>query len=349
VAAPVRLAIVGAGLIGRRHAELVRAAPEADLAAIVDPHPEAGAFAAACGVPWFPDIGAMLAGLRRERLIDGAIIATPNQLHVPHALACVAAGLPVLVEKPIADGVAAATRLVEAAEAAGVKLLVGHHRRHNPLVAEAKAAIGAGRLGDLVAVQATCWFRKPDDYFAPAWRRETGAGPVFINLIHDIDLLRHLCGEIVSVQAIESGARRGFAVEDTAAILLRFASGALGTVNVSDTVVAPWSWEFTSGENPAYTRTAESCYLLGGTLGSLSIPYLDLWHQAGAADWWQPLLRERLAAPHADPLVLQIRHFCAVIRGEAAPLVPGREGLATLRVIEAVKQAAASRQAVAPG
>jgi predicted dehydrogenase len=349
MAAPVRLAVIGAGLIGRRHAELIRGEPEAELAAIVDPQPEAGALAAACGAPWFPDIGAMLAALRPGGMIDGAIIATPNQLHVAHGLACVEAGLPMLVEKPIADDVAAATRLVEAAEGAGVPLLVGHHRRHNPLIAEAKRAVAAGRLGDLVSVQATCWFRKPDAYFTPAWRREKGAGPVFINLIHDVDLLRHLCGEIVSVQAIESGARRGFAVEDTAAILLRFASGALGTVNVSDIVVAPWSWEFTSGENPAYTHTAESCYLLGGTLGSLSIPYLDLWHQAGAPDWWQPLLRERLAVQHADPLVLQIRHFRAVIRGEAAPLVPGREGLATLRVIEAVKRAAASGQAVRPG
>ena len=73
-----------------------------------------------------------------------------------------------------------------------------------------------------------------------------------MNLIHDMDLLRHLCGEVTSVQAFESNAARGIR-EDSAVILLRFANGALGTVTVSDTIVAPWSWELTTGgENPAY-------------------------------------------------------------------------------------------------
>jgi len=91
-----------------------------------------------------------------------------------------------------------------------------------------------------------------------------------------VDLLRYLCGDVVSVQALESNHFRGNAVEDTAVILLRFASGAMGTVNVSDTIAAPWSCEFTSGESPAYTHTPETCFWIGGTRGSLTIPYLDL-------------------------------------------------------------------------
>ena len=72
-------------------------------------------------------------------------------------------------------------------------------------------------------------------------RRSTGAGPVLTNAVHDIDDLRFICGDIVSVQAMTSNAVRHYPVEDTAAILLRFASGALGTLTVSDTAVAPWS------------------------------------------------------------------------------------------------------------
>ncbi len=81
------------------------------------------------------------------------------------------------------------------------------------------------------------------------------------------DLLRHLCGEVVAVQVMESNALRNNVVADTTVILVKFACGAPGMVSVSDTIVAPWSWEFTSGENAGYTHTAESCYLLCGGTG----------------------------------------------------------------------------------
>jgi predicted dehydrogenase len=221
-----------------------------------------------------------------------------------------------------------------------VPLLVGHHRRHNPLIRKAKEIIDSGRLGRVLTLHASFWLMKPDDYFDVAWRREQGAGPVFLNLIHDVDLLRHLCGEIVSVQAQDSNAVRGNAVEETAVILLRFASGALGTVTVSDSVVAPWSWELTTGENPAYPQQDQSCYQVGGTHGSLAIPQLELWSNRDTRGWWQPLVRERVPFTPADPLAAQIRHFCAVIRGNAKPMVSGRDGLNSLRVIEAVKESA---------
>ena len=333
--AKLRLALVGAGLIGRRHAAHVQADPGLALCAVVDPAAEAQAWAEGLGAAWHPALDALLSGPRP----DGAILATPNALHVPQALALVGAGIPVLVEKPIADSVADAERLVAAAAARGVKLLVGHHRRHNPIIAAAKQAIDARRLGRLVAVHATCWLAKPPGYFDTPWRRQPGAGPVLINLIHDIDLLRHLCGDIAEVQAMDSRAVRHHPVEESAAALLRFANGALGTLTVSDTVAAPWSWEFTSGENPAYTRTQESCYLIGGTEASLSLPDLRLWRHDGAPDWWRPLQAEALSAPEADPLARQLRHFAEVIRGRAAPLVSGRDGLEALRVVARIHEA----------
>jgi predicted dehydrogenase len=267
---------------------------------------------------------------------------------------CVAAGIPMLVEKPLAADVASAERLVEAAEAAQVPILVGHHRRHNSLIRKAKEAIDSGSLGTVLAVQGTCWLHKPDDYFDVAWRREPGAGPVFINLIHDIDSLRHLCGEVASVQAIESSMARGHPVEDTAAILLRFRSGAIGTISVSDAIASPWSWELTAGENPAYPQAGEACYLIGGTHGSLSLPGLDHWSYAGERSWWEPLSHTRLAHEDGDgdgdgdgdPLVLQLQHFCDVVQGRAEPLVSARDGLETLRVVEAVKESARSGRAV---
>ncbi len=338
-----RIAVMGAGLIGRRHIDHV--VREARLAAVVDPAPATRAIADALGAAWYPGLDDLLA---RERP-DGVIVATPTPLHAEHGRACVAAGVPVLIEKPIADEPAAAAALVEAAEAAGVAILVGHHRRHNPLIHRAKAEIASGRIGTIVAVHATCWLSKPDDYFDTPWRREPGAGPVLTNLIHDIDLMRYLCGDIASVQAGLSNAVRGFSVEDTAAALIRFRNGALGTLSVSDTIAAPWSWELTAAENPAFPRTGQSCYLIGGTRGALSLPDLAVWEYQGARGWLEPISRRLLAWGNEDPLALQIRHFAEVALGLTAPLVSGREGLETLKAIAAIKQAARSGGSVDVG
>ncbi len=335
-----RIAVMGAGLIGIRHVQHVR--HEARLAAVIDPWDGARKIAADNGVPYYKSLADMLATDRP----DGVIVATPNQVHVENALECIDAGIAALVEKPIADDVAGAQRIVNRADAAGVPLLVGHHRRHNPLIQEAKRIIDDGEIGKVHAAQATCWFYKPDDYFDVAWRREKGAGPVFLNLIHDVDLLRYLCGDVISVSAHQSNAYRGNAVEETAGILLLFESGAIGTVSVSDAVSSPWSWEMTAGENPAYPRTDESCYMIGGSKGSVSIPDLGVWQYKGNPSWWEPISRTSVPLNIVDPLAAQIRHFSDVSLGRAQPLVSGREGLETLRVITAVKEAAETGQTI---
>jgi predicted dehydrogenase len=330
--------VAGAGLIGKRHIGAITQCPGASLAGVVDPASAAAAYAASLGAARYESIPEMLASDRP----DGVIVATPNQLHVEHGLACIAVGIPVLIEKPISSDVRSAERLVREAEAAGVPVLVGHHRRHNPIVKSAKARISSGEIGQIVAVQGICWLYKPDDYFEADWRRQPGAGPVFINLIHDIDLLRHLCGEVRTVQAFESNRVRGHQVEDTAAIIMEFDSGALATVTVSDTIVAPWSWELTAGENPAYPKTDESCYLIGGTHGSLEIPGSTVWTNPSQRSWWESINSEIAKVDDQDPLQVQLSHFCRVISRGETPLVSGREGLRTLQVIEAVKSAAAS-------
>ncbi|MEL7093452.1 MAG: Gfo/Idh/MocA family oxidoreductase, partial [Pseudomonadota bacterium] len=243
------IAVFGAGLVGARH--VAQAAAQARLAAIVDPSPAARDLAAQHDVPWFANPAAYLDAHRP----DGVVIATPNALHADHAVACLSRRIPCLIEKPIADTVAAATRIVDASAQHETPVLVGHHRRHNPIIARAKAIIDAGTLGDITAVTGQFWLYKPDDYFDATWRTQPGGGPTMINCIHDIDLMRHLVGDITDLQAMRSHARRGLAVEDTAAILIEFKNGALGTFSASDTVVSPWSWEFTAQENPAYHHT----------------------------------------------------------------------------------------------
>jgi predicted dehydrogenase len=341
--ARVGLAVVGAGLIGRRHIEAIAASSRARLAAVVDPAEGARDLAARLGVPWAPGIEALAEGAA-----EAAILATPTALHVEGALACIARGLPVLVEKPLAADLAGARAIVAAAQAAGVVAATGHHRRHNPLIAAAKAALEGGAIGRPVSVAGMFWLAKPDAYFDVPWRRAPGAGPVMTNLSHDIDLMRHLVGEVAEVQALASNAVRGHPVEETAVVLLRFANGALGTFNVSDAIPAPWSWELTAGENPAYPQTDAACYLIGGTEGSLELPSGRLWHYAGRPDWWAPILARTAPRPAGDPLVRQIDQFAAAVRGEAPPLVPAEEGMRTMAVLEAVLASAREGRAVRP-
>jgi predicted dehydrogenase len=350
-----RIAVAGAGLIGVAHIGVIERNARCTLSAIVDPFasPSSPAVdvAARAGVPLYASLDELLAG-DRAHWPDGIVLATPNALHVPQALQCVEAGLAVLLEKPIAPTVAEGQVLVDAVDAAdarnarGARLLIGHHRAHSSIMARARQVIASGQLGRLVAVMGSATFFKPDAYFADGpWRTQPGGGPILINLIHEVHNLRMLCGEIVAVQAFASNAVRGFAVEDTVAINLRFASGALGTFLLSDTAACARSWEQTSQENPAYASYPdEDCYVIAGTDGSLSVPTMRLKTYPRAQDrsWWQPFEVGTVGMVRDDPLGHQIEHFRAVIRGEAAPLVSARDGLQNLRVTEAIAQAARS-------
>lgn len=221
----MRIAVIGAGAIGLTHCQAIAAVAEAEFAGIADPFPGGARLAADFGTTAYPDHLALIAAERPA----AAIIATPNETHLPIALDCLAAGVPVLVEKPLVNSLAEAGTLLAAARDAGLPVLVGHHRRHHPWIARAREIVASGALGRLAAVSATAFLMKPDDYFEPEWRRTPGVGGTFlINLIHEIDLIRFVCGEIVAVSAMASSALRGFPVEDTGALAFRLEGGGAG-------------------------------------------------------------------------------------------------------------------------
>ena len=341
-----RIAVVGAGSIGQAHMRAACTSATVALSAVVDPSPAAGPVAARAGVPLYASLQELLAQDRP----DGVVLATPNQLHLPHALLCMQAGLATLLEKPITPTVAEAETLVDTAKRCNARLLIGHHRAHSPIMARAREVVQSGKLGQLVAVVGSALFFKPDGYFAEApWRREAGAGPILLNMIHEVHNLRMLCGDIVAVQAFVSNTTRGFAVEDTVALSLRFASGALGTFMLSDTAASARSWEQTSQENKAYpSYDDEDCYVISGTFGTLSVPTMRLKTYARAQDrsWWKPFELAVVGVVRGDPIKLQMEHFGCVVRGEAEPLVSAIDGLQNLRVTEAIVQAAKSGKIV---
>ncbi|MEZ4615057.1 MAG: Gfo/Idh/MocA family oxidoreductase [Caldilineaceae bacterium] len=304
----LKLGVIGAGLIGQKHVELVAAHGACDLVALCDANPAAAAVALRYGSRFFQDYRTLLG----EVPLDGVIIAAPTPFHTEIGIACAEQGIPMLVEKPLAATLTEARALLTVAEHRTVPILVGHHRRHNPLVQEARRIVQSGTLGNLVAVSALFTLRKPADYFQVAWRAQPGGGPILINLIHDIDNLRFICGEIACVFGMTSSINRNFAVEDTAGITVRFANGALGSLLLSDVTAAPWSYELTSRENPAYPPTG----------GLLSV----LWHQrlahlSVAADLALPAGRNGWMVPAAG----RNAHHCGTCRspcGAAGPFLP---------------------------
>lgn len=336
------IAVAGAGLIGTRHLAALRMAGLA-IHSVIDPDEEARDLATTYGVPHYTALAEAL-----DAGPAGVVLATPNTHHREGALACIASGVPVLVEKPIATDLADARAIVDAGESAGVAVLTGHHRRHLAIASIARERIERGALGRIVAAHSMFWISKPDSYFETPWRRSEGAGPTFMNLIHDIDLLRYLIGDVDSVQAVQSNAVRGHPIEDACAALLTFSNGAICTLQASDAVVAPWSFELTARDNPAYPPTSENAMWIGGTHGSLALPQGEEWSDGGRRDWWEPISRTTVLRGAVDPLVAQMRNFAAVIAGEEAPVCSGRDGMESLAVLLAIRASAATGARTAP-
>ena len=336
----IRLVVIGAGLIGKKHINLVMASKRCALVGICDVDPGCRALADDYGVPFYQDLEKML---KREQP-DGAIIATPNPLHLANAEVCAKNSVNMLIEKPIADSLEEAYRIIELAEDAEIQLVIGQHRRHSLLIQQARSIVQGGSLGKLVAVSVLWTLRKPDDYFEITWRRsKPGGGPALLNLIHEIDNLRFICGEIEHVYAITSSATRRFEVEDTLSISIAFENGALGSMILSDTASAPWTYELTTGENPYFPKVEENCYYFAGTLGALSFPQMEHWYYKDEKIGWQyPLEKSKLGASHADPLEAQLEHFGRVIQGDETPLVNGQDATRSLAVVLAVLASAES-------
>jgi predicted dehydrogenase len=338
---------VGPGLMGLKHIELILANSRCRLAGVVTPEREMiNEVGARLDVPLFHDLEACLSSVEPS----GVIISSPNEFHYEQARLCVERDVPVLIEKPIASSYDDAARLVELASGLGATAIVGHHRAHSPLIAAAKAVIAQGRLGRLVAIQGSAVFHKPPEYFeAGPWRTQPGGGPILINLIHEIGIMRTLCGEIAAVQAMASNTIRGFAVEDTVVVNLQFRNGALGTFVLSDTGASARSWEQTSRENPVYpTYPDEDCYSITGTLGSLAFPTMRLKSHMGpdAPSWHVPFVEEVIPVVRKDPLERQLDNFLDVILGVADPVVTAFDGAQNLLVAEAIRRSAELRRLI---
>ncbi|MDP7619167.1 MAG: Gfo/Idh/MocA family oxidoreductase [Dehalococcoidia bacterium] len=338
-----KLALVGAGAIGKRHLLAIDDVEEAELVAIVDTDPRVEELASARNVRFYATTEAILG----DQTPDGVIVCTPTDLHLAPVLASLGAGAHVLVEKPITATMSEARKIIEASKKTSRQVLVGHHRRYYGNILKTKEFIRDGALGELVGISGIWAVRKAESYYEPEWRRLREAGPVLINLVHEIDTLRFVCGEIISISARTRRGLRDHPKEETAAVLMEFEGGALGTFLLSDAAPSPWTWEQATGENPIYPRTSENVYRFVGSEASLDFPNLVLWrHAGGTPDWNHLITSQAMEMSLEDAYVAQCRHFCAVISGTEQPRITALDAARTLEATLAVFEASEKRAEV---
>ena len=230
--------IVGAGVIAAVHAEAIAMLPDARLVAVTDVAAgAAAAFAAARGCPAEPDLGALLS--RPD--IEVVCVCVPTGLHAEIGIRAARAGKHLVVEKPIDVSLAAADRLIEAARTAGVALTVISQHRFDAGLIELRRLIDAGALGRLVLGEAsTKWYRQQAYYDSAAWRGSYAmdGGSLMNQGVHYVDLLRWCLGPPAEVTAVCTTQAHQIEAEDTALAIVRFASGAVGTI-LSSTAAYP--------------------------------------------------------------------------------------------------------------
>ena len=331
----VRLAVIGAGAMGQNHIRFIQEEEGAELVAIADAFEGAKQVAEIANVPFYQDTTKMMDEIKP----DGVLIVTPNHLHLPIAREAIKRGIPALVEKPISDDLEDAQKFAQEAIEAKVPVLVGQHRRYNPFVNKAKEIIENGELGKLTVSSFHYMIYKNDSYFDVDWRRKKGAGPILVNLVHDVDLLRYLIGEVDAVQGISSSSARGFETEDSAVVNVHFQSGALASMTISDATVSPWNWEATAREDAQYRPFDADAYFIGGTKGSLSLPRLHQFSYDGEASWHKPLQMEIQPVDPQLPHKMQLKHFIQVILGKEKPVVTPDDNVKTLKTLTAIKEA----------
>lgn len=313
-----RILVLGAGLIGARHVQAVQQHPGCTLAGVVDPVQVDGIAA-----PIFQNIADV------NVPVDGVIIATPTPLHAEHGQAAAARGWHMLIEKPVTATLDEAAKLSAATRAAGVRCLVGHHRRYHPSLAVLRETILSGKIGTPITSTLIWAMRKHDGYFDADWRK-SGGSPVMINLVHDIDLLRFLFGEVTDLTALGSDRQRNGGRVESGGAVLRFASGLCATISFADTAPSPWGFEAGTGENPNIGTTGQDMWWTTGTAGGIAFPSLTLW--GGAQDWGQPAQPQTLSAEATTPLMAQLSHFIDVIAGTADPIIDIDDAAQTLKV-----------------
>jgi hypothetical protein len=297
---PLRVGVVGVGVMGSNHARVFAGLPGIELVGVADTDRKQAEFVArALGCSAVADVDELL-----DRDVDAMTIAAPTHLHRDIALNCIARGVHVLVEKPIASSVDEGREIISAARRAGVTLMVGHVERFNPAVEAIKDAIHGE---DILSIAIT--------RVGPFPPRMSNVGVVIDLAVHDIDLIRWFTdSDIIEVQPQLSSAVAER--EDIALLQFRTASGVLAHINTN------WLTPFKARNVTVATRGK---YVTGDLLT----------RQVTECFGFQPdgsYSMRHLSVGHAEPLRSELLAFLRAVRSGSAPAVTGEEAVASLEI-----------------
>ncbi|MGQ3676021.1 Gfo/Idh/MocA family oxidoreductase [Xanthobacter sp. TB0139] len=299
-ARPLRVGVIGVGIMGSNHARVLSALPEAELVAVADPdQAQAERVAQFLGCDAVSDHMDLLAlGL------DAVVVAAPTHLHHDVALDVIGSGTSVLVEKPIASSAEEGREIVAAAKAKGVTLMVGHVERFNPAVRAVKEAIRGEQLLSVAITRV-----------GPFPPRMSNVGVVVDLAVHDIDLIRWLTdSDIVEVQPLTSAALAER--EDIALLQFRTASGVLAHINTN------WLTPFKA--RTVHVATARK-YVIGDLITRQVTEHFDYRPDGSYST-------RHLPVAYAEPLRSELQNFLNAVRSGQQPEVTGEQGVASIDI-----------------
>ena len=339
----VKFGIIGLGSIADVHAEALAQCPNCELTACYSPSPDkADRFAQKYGLEPYTDSESFF----NSSGIQAVSVATPSGCHLEAALGAIEKGKHIIVEKPLEITVERCRKIIDAANAKGVKLSGIFQSRFYDAPRLVKKAIDAGRFGTPVLGSAYVkWFRSQAYYDSGAWRGTweiDGGGALMNQSIHAVDLLQWFMGPVTEIGAFtETLAHKRIAVEDTGAAVLKFANGALGVI------------EGTTGSYPGALKKIE----ITGTEGSAVIEedMLKVWQFKDERKEDEEI-RERFgkksdsAGGASDPKAIlsegHAKQFCdfadAIIR-DRKPFISGEDALCAVRIVTAIYESKRSR------
>ena len=321
----IRYGLIGCGNIAKTHAQSVAEIDGATLVAVTDELPEKAAAIAG-------EFGAEALSLDGMwDWVDAVLVCLPSALHAPVTVEAARRGKHVLTEKPLDILLDPATRMVEACEAAGVKLGCISQHRFSPDIARTRAAVEAGEFGRMLGGDASVkWFRSQGYYDSAGWRGTwamDGGGCLMNQGVHTVDMIQWIMGGVKAVQGRVHTLAHEIEVEDHAAALIEYKSGAVGTIQGSTAVY------------PGFAERLE----IYGTKGSAVL------EGDRAVSWTTKDETEQEAFGTGATKVegtpggpwhalhkAQIEDFTRAITEDRPPAITGREALEPLRIILAV-------------
>ena len=317
---PVRVGLVGLGGHGRTIRDATAAAPNLRAVAVFDIDPTEAALGAdvlGCAV------AASYEALLSRDDLEAVVLVTPNGLHRAQAEAAFAHGLDVLVEKPIANTVADGRAMIEAADAAGRLLAVGHNMRFSRSARLAQQQVADGHLGEVVTVEIHFSGDNTRHMAADAWRLQPDQCPLLPVMqlgIHALDLVQFVVSPITTVHALARSVTTSPGVVDSVAATFGTEAGVTGTM-VSN-----------------YCTRVHFAYRISGTRASLvCTPHSAVVEPVGG----EPEAHD-YSATGRESYDLQMVDFGAAVRTGSAPASDGRSALAALAVVEAMAASVAS-------